>query len=116
MNETLQSFIQSIKERNHVLLLIENTVLTVEFKIKDEITAILLKNGEVMIEAGVNHANTCRIHGEKEKIKGLIMGKEKLRTLILKGDLHCSAPFRTILMLESFFYLGKSDLFITKIC
>lgn len=116
MIETVQAYIQSINERKHVLTLIEDTVLTIEFIVKDETISLLLKKGEVCTSDELYSAeNKFSIHGEKESIKALISGREKFRTLLMNGDLQCSAPFRTILLLESFFYLGKTGTKMAKI-
>ncbi|MDP4106296.1 MAG: SCP2 sterol-binding domain-containing protein [Bacillota bacterium] len=116
MIETVQAYIQSINERKHVLTLIEDTVLTIEFIVKDEMISLSLKKGEVCTsEQLCNAENKFSIHGEKESVKALISGREKFRTLLMNGDLQCSAPFRTILLLESFFYLGKTEKKMAKI-
>lgn len=116
MIETVQAFIQSINLRKHVLTLIEDIRLTVEFRMEDETLFLVLKNGEVFLADGPSDpSHTFRISGEKERIKELISGREKLRIFLIRGDLQCSAPFRTILMLESFFYLGKTEQVMAKI-
>jgi hypothetical protein len=116
MIDTVQAFIQSINRRKHVLTLIEDTVLTIEFVVKDETLTLFLKKGEVGIadEPSIP-TNKYSILGEKEGVKTLISGGEKFRTLLMNGDLQCSAPFRTILLLESFFYLGKTEKKMAKI-
>jgi hypothetical protein len=116
MIDTVQAFIQSINERKHVLTLIEDTVLAIEFVVQDETLSLFLKNGQVCIaDELVSPSNKFRIHCEKESVKALISGREKFRTLLMNGDLQCSAPFRTILLLESFFYLGKTEKKMAKI-
>jgi hypothetical protein len=116
MFDTVQAFIQSINERKHVLTLIEDTALTIEFRMKDETLSLFLKNGEVFLaDEPCDPSNTFKISGEKESVKDLISGRDKFRTLLMKGDLQCSAPFRTTLLLESFFYLGKTEKLLAEI-
>jgi hypothetical protein len=116
MIEMVQVFIQSISERKHVLLLIENVELTIDFIMKEESITLLLKNGEVFIADDFNNnINKYRIQGEIAKLKDLVEGREKLRMLIKRGELQFSAPFRTILLLEAFFYLGKAEPILAKI-
>jgi hypothetical protein len=116
MIDTVQAFIKSINERKHVLTLIEDIVLAIEFEVQDETFSLFLKNGQVCIaDEPCSSSNKFRIHGEKESVKALISGREKFRTLIKNGNLQCSAPFRTILLLESFFYLGKTEKKMAKI-
>jgi hypothetical protein len=116
MIETVQAFIRSVYERKHVLLLIENMTLTVEFKLQDETISLFLNNGDVTLADETSHYSAkCCIQGQKSKVEDLITGRKKLRTLLIQGELKCFAPFRTILLLESFFYLGKTMTLVTKI-
>ena len=57
----------------------------------------------------------AEIYGEQEAMQEIISGKEKLRTFMKKGKVQVSAPFRTILLLESLFYLTKMDCTYAKI-
>jgi len=115
MIETVQAFIQSVNERKHVLLLIENVELTIDFIMKEESITLLLKNGEVFLtDDGNQNSNKYSMRGDPDFLKDLVEGREKLRTLIIRGDLQFSAPIRTLLLLEAFFYLGKTEPLFAK--
>ncbi|MCQ6278999.1 SCP2 sterol-binding domain-containing protein [Bacillus sp. EB600] len=116
MIETVQAFIQSVSNRPHVLLLIENVELTIDFIMKEESITLLLKNGEIFLaDNGNQNSNKYSMRGEPGSLKDLVEGREKLRTLIIRGELQFSAPIRTLLLLEAFFYLGKTEPLFAKI-
>jgi hypothetical protein len=50
-----------------------------------------------------------KISGRQKELEELLEGKETLRSLMRKKQLMVSAPFRTILLLESLFYLTKAS-------
>jgi hypothetical protein len=111
MMESVRDFIMTIKKRNHVLQLI-NTIdyLSIRLVSGDMSLLFAITNGELlMIEDESGEINTCKISGEMEAIKALLEGNEKLRVLLNSGLLKISAPFRTILLLESIFYLTKAE-------
>jgi hypothetical protein len=111
MMESVRDFIMSTKERNHVLQLI-NTIDFLSIRLVSGNMSLLfaIANGELlMIEDENEGINTCKISGEIEAIKALLKGNEKLRILLNRGLLKISAPFRTILLLESIFYLTKAE-------
>ncbi|MDQ0198887.1 hypothetical protein [Neobacillus ginsengisoli] len=109
MIETIQTFLQTIKERKHVLQLIQSTdKLMIHFISGPKTVPIALINGEFswLHDTGEKFL-ACEIEGEGSAIQQLLEGKEKLRFLVKIGRLKVKAPFRTILMLESIFYLTK---------
>jgi hypothetical protein len=109
MIDTIQTFLQTIKERKHVLQLIQSTdKLMIHFVCGPETVPIALINGEFswLHDIGEKFLS-CEIGGDAAAIKQLLGGKEKLRFLVKNGQLKVTAPFRTILMLESIFYLTK---------
>lgn len=110
MIELVQSFILVLREREHVLQLIRNTVLTVDLISEGKNASIALIRGEVHFSNHpVKNSDQCEIKGEVGIIKDLLEGKEKLRFMIKRGELHVSASFRTVLLLESLFYLAKLE-------
>lgn len=109
MMETVQAYIKTINARKHVLLLIENIDLTIKLTAKEQSVFLCLKNGKVYLATESDPKTwQCEIMGEYKTVIDMILGKEKLRTLINKGDLRVTASFRTLLLLESLFYLAKT--------
>jgi hypothetical protein len=109
MLETVQTFIGTVRSRGHIRLLIDKTELTVRFITNEKEITLVMKNGEAdIIKNGVSTC-TIDIYGEEMAIKALLKGSETLRALAQKGVLKVSIPFRTVLLLESLFYLAKND-------
>jgi hypothetical protein len=107
MDETVQSFLQIIRERSHVLQLLKHTELLIILISGGKRIQIAIKDGDIYLEHDPDETvPTYEINGE---IKQLLEGKETLRYLVQKGKLKISAPFRTILLLESIFYLTKAS-------
>lgn len=109
MMEEVQNFLMTIKERTHVLQLIQNTELLVTIACLQQKINLIIKNGEILFLQDADVVlPTCEISGELGSLKELLDGKETLRFLVRKGHLKVSAPFRTVLLLESVFYLTKA--------
>jgi hypothetical protein len=110
MDETVQSFLQTIKERPHVLQLINHTDLLLTLVSGNRRVALSVKNGMIYLPQDTDAAlANCEISGD---IPQLLEGKETLRNLVRKGKIQIVAPFRTVLLLESLFYLTK----VRKVC
>lgn len=109
MLETVQSFIETVRARDHIQLLIAGTELTIRFITNETEISLVMKNGEVEILKNESDTSTIDIYGEEGAIKSLLKGSETLRALAKKGVLEVSIPFRTVLLLESLFYLAKID-------
>lgn len=111
MVDMIQTFLYTINERKHVLeLLQKNERLLIEFKSGGKTAKMALANGEYPQFHDMDHSFLyCGITGELSAIKLLLEGKAKLRILASQGQLNVSAPFRTVLLLESLFYLTKAD-------
>lgn len=118
MIEMIQSFLQTIKERNDVRQLIKHTDrLMIRFICGQKTIPIALINGEFSwLHDAEEKFHSCEINGDVTTMKRLLEGKEKLRFLIMNGQLKVTASFRTILMLESIFYLTKAREELEQIC
>ncbi|HEY2419897.1 MAG TPA: hypothetical protein VGI04_00685 [Neobacillus sp.] len=106
MNEAVQNFIQTINGRDHVLQLLDNTELHVRLVEGEEGILIALNNGKVYLQQETD--STLPVYEINGDIKQLLNGTETLRSLVQKGKINITAPFRTILLLESIFYLTKA--------
>lgn len=113
MDELVKFFIQTMKERSHVLQLINHTVLHVTLVSGGIRIPIAINNGDIYLPQKITATfPNYEISGD---IIQLLEGKETLRSLVRKGQLKISAPFRTILLLESIFYLTKATGNLQKI-
>ena len=103
MNEVFQAFLSRVKERDHLLQLIQKTEYSITFRNESEEISLAFINGEVCLE---------RMHRDYEisgNIETLLTGTEPLRVLLRKGKIQLTAPFRIILMAESLFYLAGNQ-------
>ncbi|MEH7178991.1 hypothetical protein [Neobacillus vireti] len=109
MNEMIELFLSAIKERGHVLKLIEHLDgLKIKLVCEDHEIFLIFHRGEVSVFVDNGEKLiTPTISGQKESIFYLLQGKETLRNLIRNGQLVVNAPFRIVLLIESIFYLTK---------
>jgi hypothetical protein len=111
MVKAVQIFLKSVKERAHVIKLFEKLdMLSLKLVCDRQNTLIAFHNGDVLLLDDYDERETtCVIKGQHEAIDSLFEGKDKLRNLIRNGQLKVEASFRTILLLESIFYLTKPE-------
>jgi hypothetical protein len=116
MKDMIQIFLSSIKERGHVLKLIEKLDgLKIKLVCEGKEDLLVFHRGEVSLLVDTNeNAFTYVISGQRESIYCLLEGKEKLRNLLKKEQLKVIAPFRAVLLIESIFYLTKPEEQLTK--
>jgi putative sterol carrier protein len=107
--EAIGTFHMNLKERRHVLQLIEKVNnFTIKLVCEQKNIVIAFENGDVLLlDDHTDKSITCEIKGPLDSFNKLIEGKEKLRTLVKEGKLIVSAPFRAVLLLESIFYLTR---------
>jgi hypothetical protein len=110
MDEAVQTFINELKGREDLLQLVTNTEFQLSFFCGNQIFRMAFQNGDVFLlyeedELLMNN----KISGKQKELEELLEGKETLRSLMRKKQLMVSAPFRTILLLESLFYLTKAS-------
>ncbi len=111
MEEMIQIFLAAIKKHGHILKLIEKMDgLTIKLVCEGQEDFLVFHRGEVILLVDYDdRAVTCDISGQRDSFYSLLEGKEKLRNLINNGLLNVKAPFRTILLIESIFYLTKPE-------
>lgn len=111
MIETVQTFIQTVKEKAHMHPLINKADFLIDFVTEGNRVSLCFMHGDVsIIKTGTERlAESYEMSGRECEMKMLLEGKEKLRFLEAKKFLAIKAPFRTILLLESIFYLAKKD-------
>jgi hypothetical protein len=111
LKELIQIFLSAIKQRSHVLKLIEKLDgLKIRLVCEGQEDFLVFHRGEVSLLADNNEiAATYDISGQQDSIYSLLEGKEKLRILMKNGQLKVKAPIRTILLFESIFYLTKPE-------
>ncbi|OLS34591.1 hypothetical protein [Bacillus sp. MRMR6] len=108
MKDTLHNFLKTLNERKHVLRLIDHAEkLSVKFCIgEDSIFVAFHRGTAILIDKDLNKLVDCQISGNKKAIQELLEGRDSLRRLYKNGQLKVTASFRTVLLLESIFYLA----------
>jgi hypothetical protein len=111
MQELIELFLSTIKKRNHVQKLLENSGgLKIKLVCEDSQDFLVLNYGEsFLVNNNDNYTEACVINGNRDSLYLLLEGKEKLRDLIKKCKIEVYATFRTLLLIESIFYLTKID-------
>jgi hypothetical protein len=109
MKEAVESFLTGIKEKEHLLQLIDKNRFSLTFKQGQENISLAFKDGEIHLDFLLPN---YELSGD---ISRLLEGEKTLRALIRSGNISINAPFRVLLMLESFFYLGKESQNLQKI-
>jgi hypothetical protein len=111
MRDAVKTFLTAMKEREHLLTLIENLeMLVIKLVYEQNIIEMAFHHGEaILLDEKKERSISCEISGEAESIKSLIKGERKLRFLMLSGQLNVIGSFRTILLLETIFYLTKPE-------
>jgi hypothetical protein len=111
MEEMIQVFLSAIRKQSHVLKLIENLdVLKIKLNSDNAEEILVFHRGEVFVLVDNDESTEAYvISGQRDSIYSLLSGKEKLRNLIHYKKLNITAPFRTILLIESIFYLTRPE-------
>jgi hypothetical protein len=109
MNQTVQTFLDTLKEREHILQLINQNHFLLKFVCGVERFYLLFKNEEVTLHSCEEDLDIYIISGDIASVKEILEGKERLRYLVQKELITVKAPFRIILLLESIFFLAKPN-------
>jgi hypothetical protein len=110
MIEALKIFQLAIKQKRHVLPLLEYIDLRVDLVCEQNVFPLNIKDGEIfMLHDCEGTQSTSEIRADLYTMKQLLEGKERLRVLERNGQLTLTAPIRTTLLLESIFYLTKAE-------
>jgi hypothetical protein len=110
MLDVVKVFLAKVKEQGHVLPLIKQANLQLDLHCEQQTIQIVIKNGDVFIlQDAEGPLLKSEISGNEMAMKLLLEGKERLRVLKQNRQLNVLAPLRTILLLESIFYLTKAQ-------
>jgi hypothetical protein len=107
MKDTLHNFLKTLNEREHVLRLIDHAeMLSVNFCIGEDSIFVAFHRGTgILVNEDFNKMVDCQISGDEQAIGELLEGRDSLRRLYRSGQIKVTATFRTVLLLESIFYL-----------
>lgn len=117
MIEEVNSFLKTFKDKGHILPLIQHAELRLRISTTEQQSVqLVIKNGEIfaLYDSHQEQAN-CQIHGGLQELKQLFEGHERLRVLQRNGALNVKGTLRTVLLLESLFYLTKAQTNLAEI-
>jgi hypothetical protein len=116
MEKSVQAFLLKVNEQKHVLQLLQKIEnLTIRLVAEHSSTAFVITNtGIYNLQNVAETVDTCDVYGEITDLQDLLSGKEKLRVLVRDGKIRISSSFRTVLFLESLFYLTKLEIPLVK--
>ena len=103
----LNMFIDRYNSKNQLIYLFKSLPLIVSFQTDTDNYHILFTKERATFTIGINNEllPVVNIVASNEVIRELLLGNRKLRKLVSTHELTVKAPFRTILLLESVFYL-----------
>jgi hypothetical protein len=118
MFETMNTFLQAVKEREHIHPLIQQADLRVSLLCdQHQPIQLVIKNGEIvtLLDSESTEQPRNEISGNLTAMEQLLEGKERLRVLERNSHLKVTSSLRTTLLLESIFYLTKAQNDFAKI-
>ncbi|WP_160722445.1 hypothetical protein [Bacillus sp. USDA818B3_A] len=114
MEQLAEDFINRFNLQGHTLGLIKRADLRVKISCDSGTFILEIKNSQIVLKN--HHQQNCyQIAGDYHTLKQLFEGTERLRILERKGQLTIEAPLRTILLLESIFFLTKAHENLAKV-
>ncbi|QCJ43981.1 hypothetical protein FAY30_19880 [Bacillus sp. S3] len=112
MIEAVEAFLVKVKEQGHILPLIQQADVQINLQwAEQQSIQLIIKSGGICITHNPDfQQRKYMISGSPTAMIQLIEGTERLRVLEQQGQLKIIAPLRTILLLESIFFLTKAEL------
>jgi hypothetical protein len=110
MIEAMKTFLLTIKQQEHVVPLLKHLNLRVNLVCEQQTLQLVIKEREILLLHDEEKTKTTsEIQGNQTAFIQLLEGKERLRVLERNGQITVSAPLRIVLLLESIFYLTKTQ-------
>jgi len=109
MEERIESFMNEIQKKNHIMLLVNNLDLCLSIETEKQTYYLSLKKNKVEFsrEGKITAVQYAKLSGREDFLIHLVDGHIKLREGINIGYYNLVCPFRTLLVLESIFYLAR---------
>ncbi|WP_423408093.1 hypothetical protein AABM38_20880 [Heyndrickxia sp. MSNUG] len=109
MEERIESFMNEIQKKNHIMLLVTNLDLCLSIEAEKQTYYLSFKKKKVEFskERAFPAAQYAKLSGREDLLIHLLDGHIKLREGISIGYFNLVCPFRTLLVLESIFYLAR---------
>ncbi|MEH7883568.1 hypothetical protein V7654_04505 [Bacillus sp. JJ1609] len=109
MEERIESFMNEIQNKNHIMLLVNNLDLCLSIEAEEQTYYLSLKKNKVEFsrEGTFPAVQYAKLSGREDHLIHLLDGHIKLREGINIGYFNLVCPFRTLLVLDSIFYLAR---------
>ncbi|MGA9227609.1 MAG: hypothetical protein WB217_14795 [Mesobacillus sp.] len=109
MEEKIESFMTAIQKKNHIMLLVNNLDLCLSIETENQTYFLSLKKNKVELskEGTFPAVQYAKLSGREDFLIQLLDGHIKLREGINIGYFNLVSPFRTLLVLESIFFLAR---------
>ncbi|MEH7440813.1 hypothetical protein V7201_00645 [Bacillus sp. JJ1122] len=109
MEERIESFMNEIQKKNHIMLLVNNLDLCLTIEAEKQTYYLSFKKNKVEFsrDRAFPAFQYAKLSGREDLLLHLLDGNIKLREGINIGYFNLVCPFRTILVLESIFYLAR---------
>ena len=109
MQERIESFMNEIETKNHIMLLMNNLDLCLSIETENQTYYLSFKKNKVEFSENSYFpaVQFAKLSGREEFLILLLDGQIKLREGINIGYFNLICPFRTLLVLESIFYLAR---------
>jgi hypothetical protein len=118
MEGTVQWFVERYNVKNSLTYLFNSLPMIICLQTDNKTYHLTFTNEQASYDVGTQNEGGAivQICGSNEAISELLLGKQKLRYLISMRSLTVNGSFRTILLLESLFYLtSKGDVSFFKL-
>jgi hypothetical protein len=110
MIERIVQFTKELENKNHIIQLLKNLdlCLTIE-TVSDGAYYLYFQKNKIELRGNksIPADSYATIRGEKNLLNSLFDGEVKLREGVSLNYFQLNCPFRTLLVLESIFFLGK---------
>ncbi|MFZ7943990.1 hypothetical protein [Neobacillus sp. 19] len=112
MIEAVEAFLVKVIEQGHILPLIQQADVQIILQWEEQQSIqLIIKSGGICFTKNPDfQQGNYVISGSPTAMTQLIEGTGRLRVLEQQGQLEIMAPLRTILLLESIFFLTKAQL------
>lgn len=109
MQGTIEGFIKELLNKNHIIQLVKNMDLCIMLIAENESYFLYFQNNMVALreDSSSPAKDYIKITGSKDSFNQLFAGNMKLRQGVDGKVFEVACPYRTLLALESIFFLAR---------
>lgn len=111
MLKLIQLWIEQVNQKQSLRTMLKDLSFSFQLWIENKKMTVMIQNGLIKIEEFVqSQTQNKRLEGDEELFLSILLGERKLREAVNSKEISSNLSFRELLLLESLFYLGKSEL------